>query len=161
MLVGTMKKLAVCVLVLGPSLLSAATKEHTWQTGTTLDTGHNRYFAGTLHNGSESGTVYGSGTSNSVGNSTYSQGSGSYSGSSSGMDTPIYRVYENYVIDSGTMVYLAEERLRWRWSKPAHLTVNGPVKFYIDGRKIHILDEDGKEHEASIEKQVLKQPAAN
>ncbi len=73
----------------------------------------------------------------------------------------MYHVFENYVIDSGTMVYLAEERLRWRWSKPAHLTVNGPVKFFVEGHKIHILDEDGKEHEASIVKQTLKQANSN
>ena len=152
-----MKKLAICLSLLCSTALYAA-KEHTWQTGTTLDTARNRYFAGMVHNSSESGTVSGSGTSNTIGNSTYSNASGSYSGSNSGTDVAIYRVYEDYVIDSGTLVYLVEERLHWRWSKPAHLTVNGPVKFYVIGRKLHILDDDGKEHDTSIIKQTLKQP---
>jgi hypothetical protein len=143
-------------LFLCPTLLLAASKEHSWQTGITLDTGHNRYFTGIIHDSSTSGTVNASGTSMTSGNSTYSHANGTYSDSTSSSDTAMYRVYENYVIDSGTMVYLAEERLTWRWSKPALLTVNGPVKFYTGGRKIHILDEAGKEHEATIMKQILK-----
>jgi hypothetical protein len=49
--------------------------------------------------------------------------------------------------------------LRWKWSKPANLTVNGPVKFAVEKRKLFVIDEDGKEHEMEIVKKVLRQPA--
>jgi hypothetical protein len=83
---------------------------------------------------------------------------GTYSGSSSGADTAVYRAYETYVIDTGSIVYKAQECMRWRWSHPARLAVNGNVKYYLDGRHIHLLDEDGKEHEVDIVKQILKRP---
>ena len=44
-------------------------------------------------------------------------------------------------------------------SKPANLTVNGPVKYAVEKRKLYVLDEDGKEHEMEIVKKVLRQPA--
>jgi hypothetical protein len=60
------------------------------------------------------------------------------------------------VIESDKYVYLAEERLLWRWSKPAHLIVNGQVKFAVEKDTLYLLDEEGKEHEAKIVKQALK-----
>src|ERR1019366_19629 len=39
--------------------------------------------------------------------------------------------YQNFLIEGETHAYLARERMRWIWSKPANLTVNGPVKFAI------------------------------
>ena len=141
-------KVSLLLCVLLSCVASQAEKDHAWQTGTVLDTARNRYFAGTVHNGSEQGTINTTSTDSST--------SGHYSGSNSGSDVAVYRVYENYVIDTGTMVYLVEERLHWKWSKGAHLTVNGPVKFYLDKRKMHILDDDGKDHETSIVKQTLK-----
>src|SRR5713101_1789128 len=73
--------------------------------------------------------------------------------------TAVYRVYETFLIEGETHAYLAQERLRWRWSKPANLTVNGPVKFAVEKRKLFVIDEDGKEHEMEIVKKVLRQPA--
>ena len=69
----------------------------------------------------------------------------------------MYRVYQTFAIEDDTQVYLAEERLRWRWSKPANLTVNGPVKFAVEKRKLYVIDDDSKEHEMEIIKHVLKQ----
>jgi hypothetical protein len=46
--------------------------------------------------------------------------------------------------------------LRWKWSKPAILTVNGLVKFAVEKRKFFVIDDEGKEHEMEIVKQVLK-----
>ena len=51
---------------------------------------------------------------------------------------------------------MAQQRLRWKWSKPANLTVNGPVKVAIEKDKLFLIGEDGKEHEASIVKKILK-----
>jgi hypothetical protein len=61
------------------------------------------------------------------------------------------------VIESDTHVYVARERLRWRWSKPANLTINAPIRFAIEKDRRFILDEDGKEHEAKITKKILKE----
>ncbi len=52
-------------------------------------------------------------------------------------------------------IYVAEERLR-RWSKATNLTVNAPVKFSIEKRKLFAIDDEGKEHKMEIVKQVLK-----
>ena len=146
------------MLLLGSSLSAGAKdKNITWNTGKVLDTQRNRYFAGTFNSSNQSGNVQVNGTSNTYGNTTNSSATGAYSGYSSGSSTAIYRVFEDYVIDGGTEVFLVEERLRWRWSQPAHLTVNGSVKFYVKGRKLHILDDDGKEHTTEIMKQTLKQ----
>lgn len=70
----------------------------------------------------------------------------------------MYRVYETFIIEGETYAYVAQERLRWKWSKPANLTVNGPVKYAVEKRKLYVIDEDGKEHEMEIIKRVLKQP---
>ena len=69
---------------------------------------------------------------------------------------PLYKVYENFIIEGDDMVYVTQERIRWRWSKAAHVTVNGEVKYYVDKRKLHVLDDDGKEHVIEIVKQIQK-----
>ena len=38
------------------------------------------------------------------------------------------------------------------------LTVNGPVKYAIEKRKLYVIDEDGKEHEMEIVKKTLRTP---
>ena len=68
----------------------------------------------------------------------------------------MYNAYEEYAIESDTFIYLARERLRSERSKPALLTINGTVKFHVDGRKLVIFDDEGKEHETTIVKQVSK-----
>ena len=70
----------------------------------------------------------------------------------------MYRTYQTFLIEGETHAYLAQERLRWRWSKPANLTVNGPVKFAVEKRKLFVVDEAGKEHEMEIIKRVLRLP---
>jgi hypothetical protein len=68
----------------------------------------------------------------------------------------LYNAYEEYAIESDVFIYLTRERLRSERSKPALLTINGTVKFHVDGRKLVILDNEGKEHETIIVKQVSK-----
>ena len=95
----------------------------------------------------------------SIGNSsataTSTGGNTAISGSS--RSTAVYRVNQVYVIELGEYVYVAQERLRWRWSKPADLTVNGSVKVAIEKKKLYLMDDDGKEHEAEIVKKILKE----
>jgi hypothetical protein len=127
-------------------LAFGAAKQRDWQTGKVLDTQRQRYFAGTVGSSNSSGTVDVNGDS------------GTYRGQSDGASTAVYRVFETFVIEGDQYVYLAQERLRWRWSKAANVTVNGPVKYAVEKRKLYVMDEDGKEHEMEIIKKTLRLP---
>ena len=133
---------AVLVLTL-LSICASAEKQHDWQTGKVLDSERARYYAGTVGGSNTSGTI---------------NDNGNYSGTTNGSQTAVYRVYETFVIEGGTYVYEAQEHIKWRWSKPANLTVNGPVKYAIEKRKLYVIDDDGKEHEMEIVKRTLKSP---
>lgn len=63
--------------------------------------------------------------------------------------------YEIYTIQGSEKTYIAREKLMFPWSKSAKVTVGDEVKYAIDGRKLYILDEEGKEHKASIVKASL------
>jgi hypothetical protein len=140
-----------------------------WLTGKIIDQNRARYLAMIEHTGHSSATTSGSvsatGQSTTAGNSTTTNINGSYSGTSStdysGSDMPLYRVYENLIIEGEDMVYVTQERIRWRWSKAAQVTVNGEVKYYVDKRKLHVLDDMGKEHVIEIVKQIKKDTAAS
>ena len=129
----------VAVLAL-TTVAYAKQKERAWQTGKLVGTDEARYFAGTVGSSNTTGEIYDS----------------TYSGDTSSSQTAVYRVYQTYIIEANRYVYVAKERLRWRWSKPANLTVNGPVKYAVEKRNLFLLDEDGKEDEATISKKVLK-----
>jgi hypothetical protein len=95
---------------------AAAEKPRDWQTGKVLDSERSRYFAGTVGNANTNGQVQANGNF------------GTYQGNTSSSQRAIYRTYETFLIEGLTHAYLAQERLRWKWSKAANLTVNGPVK---------------------------------
>jgi hypothetical protein len=136
----------VLLMILITAATSFATdKERDWQTGKVVDSERNRYFAGTV------GSANTTGTAQATGNY------GTYQGSTNTSQTAVYRVYETFIIEGETYAYVAQERLRWRWSKPANLTVNGPVKYAVEKRKLYVIDEDGKEHEMEVVKRILKQ----
>jgi hypothetical protein len=158
------------LLVIVATSVEGKKTEHQWLEGKVLDENRARYFAGMVNNSSsqttENGSLSGNANSTSIGDTTNTQMSGSYSGtrttSTSGTSTPIYRVYDNLMIEGVDTVYVTSERLRWRWSKSAHVAVNEPVKYYAEGRKLHILDDDGKEHSVEIVKEIRKpQPSTN
>ena len=123
--------------------LANAEKLRDWKAGKVLDSERSRYFAGTFGGSNSSGTISDNGT---------------YSGNTHGSQTAVYKVYETFVIEGDTEVYQAQEHIKWRWSKPANLTVNGPVKYAIEKRKLYVIDEDGKEHEMEVVKKTLKTP---
>jgi len=120
----------VCAAVL-IALLSAkaqsAEKVRNWQPGKVLDTERSRYFAGTVGSGNTTGTAQTNGTY------------GTYQGRTNKSETAVYHVYQTFAIEGDTHVYMAQERLRWKWSKPANLTVNAPVKFAIEKRNLSSL----------------------
>jgi hypothetical protein len=136
------RRLLLLALILVMPLVAG--KQRDWQTGKVLDSQRQRYFAGTVGSGSTNGTVDGD--------------SGTFRGQTDNSSTAVYRVFETFVIQGDKYVYLAQERLRWRWSKAANVTVNGPVKYAVEKRKLCVLDEDGKEHEMEIVKKTLRLP---
>jgi len=137
---------AALVVFLAGNIYSAE-KIRDWQTGKVLDSERSRYFAGTVGNANTTGTAQANGNY------------GTYQGNTNSSQTAIYRVFENFLIEGETYAYLGQERLRWRWSKPANLTVNGLVKYAVEKRKLFVIDDDGKEHEMEIIKRILKQPS--
>jgi hypothetical protein len=141
-------KLLLFVIVLTITTTIAADKQRDWQMGKVVDTERNRYFAGTFGNSQTAGTVQANGNN------------GTYQGTTTSTDTAVYRVYETFIIEGETYAYVAQERLRWKWSKPANLTMNGPVKYAVEKRKLYVIDDDGKEHKMEVVKRVLKQPDA-
>jgi hypothetical protein len=136
--------LLISIFMLGTA--TGAEKQRDWQTGKVLDSERNRYFVGTLGNANTTGTAQINGNY------------GTYQGNTTSSQRAVYKVYETFLIEADTYAYFAQERLHWRWSKPANLTVNGPVKYAVEKRKLFVVDDDGKEHEMEIVKKVLRQP---
>lgn len=101
--------LALILIVVGPSI-EGKKMEHQWLEGRVLDENRTRYFAGMFNNSSsqttENGSLSGSANSTSIGDTTNTQINGSYSGTRStstyGTSTPIYRVYDNLMIEVST-----------------------------------------------------------
>jgi len=157
------------VLALTTACIASAKPPRQWVVGKVLDTNRARYFAGTYNSANsttnQQGSVSGTANSTSIGDSTDTRVNGTYSGTStsstSGYSVPIYRVYDNLVIEGDDAVYFTSEHLTWRWSKGAHVSVNATVRYFVDGRKLHVLDEDGKEHTIEIEKTIRKIPPSN
>jgi hypothetical protein len=134
--------LATLTMLVVALCASAKDKKRDWQTGKVLDSDRTSRYVGNVGNASATATTYG--------------GTAEASGTSS--STAVYRVHQVYAIELGDRIYIAREVLRWRWSKPANLTVNAPIRVAIEKNKLYILDEDGKEHEATIQKKILKPP---
>jgi hypothetical protein len=133
-------RVALLVMLLTSASLGEK-KEHTWLVGKILDTNQVSHYAGTVSNASASATSYGN----------------SASGNASGSETAIYRVYDTLVVEGMDYVYFTSEQLHWRWSKGAHVAVNAEIKYYVDGRKLHVLDQDGKEHSLQITKTIKRE----
>ncbi len=136
----------VSIMAISTLTVSGAVKQRDWQDGKVLDSQRSRYFAGTV------------GSSSSSGNIDVNGDSGTYRGQTNASQTAVYRVFETFVIEGDKYVYMAQERLKWRWSKAANVTVNAPVKYAIEKRKLFVMDEDGKEHEMEIMKKTLRLP---
>ena len=65
--------------------------------------------------------------------------------------------HQTVVIAGDDYTYTAQRRLRWLWTKEAVLIVNTPVKFAVEKRKLFLVDDDGKNYEFDIVKQVQKE----
>jgi hypothetical protein len=116
-----------------------------WQTGRLLDTEQQKVTEGST-------TTY-----NSDGQEKYKRGKTDYSQNSRATTTDNVDTYEVYTIQVQDKTYIAREKLLFPWSKPANVTVGGDIKYAIEGRRLYILDDDQKEHKASITKQSVSQ----
>jgi hypothetical protein len=129
------------------AILCAADKHHhEWQNGKALDVEHNPYFAGIPASTSvqrQDATVGPGGTTEA-------------NGKASTASIAVYNTYQKYAIESDGYVYLVEERIHFRWSKSARITMNGTVKFAVEKEKLYLQDDRGKVHETWILKTVEK-----
>jgi len=137
----------VCLTVALTVASQAAEKARNWHTGKVIDSQSNRYIAGT------------------VGNANTTPGMGEPGGpfatfpkTTNSSQRAVYRVNVTFTIEAEQYVYEAQERVR-KSSRAANLTVNGPVKYAIEKRKLFVIDEDGKEHEMELVKKILREPA--
>jgi hypothetical protein len=68
-------------------------------------------------------------------------------------------IYDNYVIETEFCGYLVQ-RARLKAAPPVRFPTTKSLKFAIEKTKIWIIDEDGKEYEAKIVKQIQKDSEA-
>lgn len=137
---------AVLVLFLGFSSLAQAEKQLDWKVGILRDSERSRYFAGTV------------GSANTNGTATAYGDTATYHGNTNTSRTAVYRTYQEYEIEGDQYVYLAEQHIKWRWSKAADISVNGRVQYAVDKRKLYLVDEQRKVYELQIIKKILKTP---
>ncbi|HWF67160.1 MAG TPA: hypothetical protein VN670_07640 [Acidobacteriaceae bacterium] len=126
------------VVFLASTFAFAAARQ--WQNGKLLDTEQQKVKEGSTTTYNTDGQV-----KNKNGKTGYSENTTATT--SDNIDT-----YEVYTIRGPEKTYIAREKLLFPWSKPANVTVGAELKYAIDGRKLIILDEDNKEHKASIVK---------
>jgi uncharacterized membrane protein len=139
-------KLTLAAVFLLTSTMALAATARQWQTGKLVDTEQQKVSDGST-------TTYNSDTQKKTkdGKTTYSQ-------NTTAQTTDNTDTYEVYTIEGPEKTYIAREKLLFPWSKSANVTVGGELKYAIDGRKLIILDEDNKEHKASIVKTSLNHP---
>lgn len=136
--IGYTTTLSIAIL-LGSVMAFGATRH--WHNGKLLDTEQQK-----VHEGST--TTYNTNSEAKRKNNGKTQ----YSENTTATTSDNIDTYEVYTIQGPEKTYIARERLLFPWSKPANVTVGAEVKYAIDGRKLYILDEDHKEHKASIVK---------
>ena len=128
------------LITLAAALIPAAPKNRDWQTGMVLDPQDNLYFA------------YSHPTDGSMSFGDARTGSQIHVGTRSPGDD---FVLDQYVVESESYVYLAQT-MRLRSNKPFRLSVNMPVKFAVDKKRIWLLDPEGNEYQANIAKRKEK-----
>jgi hypothetical protein len=134
-------KIFVAILLCSTMAFAAA---RNWQSGKLLDTEQQKITDGsTTHYNTDAQKK------------TNSKGKTNYSENTTATTTDNTDTYEVYTIEGPEKTYIAREKLLFPWSKPANVAVGAELKYVIDGRKLIILDEDQKEHKASIVKTSL------
>jgi hypothetical protein len=126
------------VLFMGSLMAFGAARQ--WQSGKLLDTEQQKVKEGST-------TTY-----NTDGQAKNKNNKTDYSQNTTATTTDNIDTYEIYTIEGPDKTYIAREKLLFPWSKPANVAVGADVQYAVEGRKLYILDEDKKEHKASIVK---------
>jgi hypothetical protein len=139
---GTMKPIRLISALL-PALLLSTTLAlaSDWHTGKLMDTEKQEVPTGST-------TTYN--TDAKVKNGNYSQNTTAHS--TDNTDT-----YQVFTIQTPTKTYVVRQKLNFPWSKPANITLGEDVRFIVQGNKMTILDDDQKQHKASIVKASITQ----
>jgi hypothetical protein len=82
---------------------------------------------------------------------------GKYSQNSTAHTTDNTDTYQVFTIETHAKTYVVREKLNFPWSKPANISLGEEVKFMVQGNKMTILDDDQKQHKASIVKASVTQ----
>jgi hypothetical protein len=61
------------------------------------------------------------------------------------------------VLDNGKMLYFGTWRLVFRWQKDPHFTENEMVKYDLDGDKLTVIDDAGKQIKMKLIKRRIKE----
>ena len=125
------------VLLLSSTLALA----NSWQTGKLMDTEKQEVPTGST-------TTY---------NSDGQTKNGKYNQNTTAHTTDNTDTYQVFTIQTPTKTYVVREKLNFPWSKPANISLGEEVKFTIQGNKMTILDDDQKQHKASIVKASVTQ----
>jgi hypothetical protein len=115
---------------------SASAKERNWETGKLIDAQQGEALTGMSSNAAQvAGGIY------DANRGDQNPGPKSY-----------LRVYETFYIEGGSHVYVALQRQRFLWSKPAGVKLNADVKYAVQEHKgkeeLLVLDESGKKPKA-------------
>ena len=111
-----------------------------WKSGILLETEKQEVRTGSTKTTNSDGTIKNKGNK------------ADYSQTATSTTTDDYDTFQVYTVQSDTKTYIARERLLFPWSKPANLTVGEKVKFSVYKHTLYLVDDDGKQHKASISK---------
>jgi hypothetical protein len=129
------------IVALSTAICLAAPKERAWQDGRLLDTRDNPYFTG---------KDFGSGAAPSLmPGQTYNDYTVMQNSSTSKV------VYDHYVIEGRTSAYLLELG-RLKDYPAAHVVLRKGLKYAVEKNKLWFIDEDGKETETKVLKEVAR-----
>ena len=138
-------KVGIALITIGiAALMPAMGVAAGWKQGKLLDTQQSKVLEGSIS------------TSNTDGDLKDKGNKLEYSANTTGTTMENYDSYQTYTVQGNKYVYVAREHLLFPWSKPADVTVNGPVQYLISGNKLRLLDDNGKEHKATIIKKTLR-----
>jgi hypothetical protein len=139
------KSLRALACVLGLATMVAAAPPRNWKSGVLTSMEQQKVNEGSTSTTNRDGQI------KDKGNKT------DYSSNSTTTTSDNIETYQMYTIESDKVVYIASEHLLFPWSKPANVNVGENIKYVVEKGKIIILDDDNKEHKATIVKTSMKQ----
>jgi hypothetical protein len=138
------KTLKMLACVLSAATVVAAAPPRNWKSGVLTSMDQQKVNEGSTTTTNRDGQV------KDKGNKT------DYSSTSTTTSSDNIETYQMYTIETHKVVYVASEHLLFPWSKPANVNVGEDIKYVVEKGKIIILDDDSKEHKATIVKTSMK-----